>query len=191
MEWIVEFDFMEEGFRHWWFALVFLLVFGLVGLVVIRYRMQIASVRPLSSLVETLSGQQLTPKIVKFFGQMLLGAAVISCVIAFLFTYRQYSTLAQAYEDQSYSELEGVITDFVPAKLCVSGRAITFVNGVRQVDGPTVERFSLNGAEFAYSNYYFEGGFDKIVPCGGPLQEGMGVRLWHVEGIIIRLEIRQ
>ena len=50
------------------------------------------------------------------------------------------------------------------------------------------ERFSVCGASFSYSNYGVTAGFNNTNSYGGPIREGMWVRIAHVGNRIARLE---
>lgn len=54
---------------------------------------------------------------------------------------------------------------------------------------PKQESFSLDGVRFEYSDYVVAPGFSHTAAHGGPLREGLPVRLCHADGHILRLEI--
>ncbi|MGB8296715.1 MAG: hypothetical protein WCG85_14905, partial [Polyangia bacterium] len=51
------------------------------------------------------------------------------------------------------------------------------------------ERFSVCGDSFSYSNYLVTAGFNNTNSNGGPIREGMWVRIAHTGNSIARLEI--
>ncbi|GBU19797.1 MULTISPECIES: hypothetical protein [Methylobacterium] len=51
------------------------------------------------------------------------------------------------------------------------------------------ERFEVNGVPFSYSDYIVTGGFNTSASHGGPIREGLPVRICHVDGLIVRLEV--
>ncbi|WP_430913638.1 hypothetical protein [Methylobacterium sp. sgz302541] len=55
--------------------------------------------------------------------------------------------------------------------------------------GHDKERFEVNGVPFAYSDYLISGGFNTSASHGGPIREGLPVRICHLDGLIVRLEI--
>ncbi len=70
--------------------------------------------------------------------------------------------------------LEGDVTDFRPMP----------------ATGHTTEQFTLNGNRFAYSNLEFHGPcFDRTVTVGGPMKNGLQVRLARVGNCIVKLEV--
>jgi len=70
--------------------------------------------------------------------------------------------------------LEGVITNFTPMP----------------TQGHATESFTLNGEQFAYSNLEFHGPcFDRTVTVGGPMKNGLHVKLSRVGKCIVKLEI--
>jgi len=59
--------------------------------------------------------------------------------------------------------------------------------------GHDTERFTVAGQWFAYSDYVITGGFNNTVSHGGPIKEGLAVRLTYVRAhnrtIIVKVEI--
>ena len=52
------------------------------------------------------------------------------------------------------------------------------------------ETFVVNGVKFAYSDYVLTAGFHNTASHGGPIREGLVVRIWHFRGRILRLDIK-
>jgi hypothetical protein len=69
----------------------------------------------------------------------------------------------------------GTVTEFVP------GRA----------DGKRSESFVVNGHRFTYSEWIIEAGFNHTAGRGGPMREGLNVRITFVGDSIVKLELAQ
>jgi hypothetical protein len=85
------------------------------------------------------------------------------------FTYRQYRTGAMSLKEGKYKIVEGPVTDF------------TFSDRARD------EKFTVAGKRFSYSHDYQFLGYH----AGGPIHEGLYVRISYVRNTILRLEIAQ
>lgn len=58
--------------------------------------------------------------------------------------------------------------------------------------GHSLEVFTVNNVTFRYSDYDIsQGGFNNTASHGGPIHEGLHVRIAHRQGRILRLEITQ
>ncbi len=55
--------------------------------------------------------------------------------------------------------------------------------------GHDTERFDVNGINFSYSDYMVTGGFNVTSSHGGPVREGLAVRICYKDGEILRLEV--
>lgn len=71
--------------------------------------------------------------------------------------------------------VEGPVEDFVPMPY----------------GGHALERFSVGGVAFAYSDFVLTCGFRNTSSHGGPIHEGIGVRVHYVGGDILKLEIKR
>lgn len=96
-------------------------------------------------------------------------AAVVSS------TYLKYRSLTRALQDGRVSVVEGPVDQFVPM-------AYT---------GHSLERFSVAGITFAYSDFVVTGGFNNTSSHGGPIRLGRYIRVTYVGEDIVRLEIRR
>jgi hypothetical protein len=92
---------------------------------------------------------------------------------AFAGTWSDYSELRDALRTGRYALVEGVVTDFVPMPK----------------EGHAYERFSVNGCTYRYSDFVVTGAFNNTSSHGGPVREGLRVRIADVRGKIARLEI--
>ena len=87
--------------------------------------------------------------------------------------YAEYAGIRRALRDSTYVVVEGVVTEFVPGR----------------TDGHPAESFVVNGHRYEYSPYIVTSGFSQIQPLGGPIHEGLLVRIADVDGTIARLEV--
>jgi hypothetical protein len=55
--------------------------------------------------------------------------------------------------------------------------------------GHGLESFSVEGVEFRYSDYLINAGFNNTQSQGGPIREGMPVKIWYFKDQILRLEV--
>jgi hypothetical protein len=47
----------------------------------------------------------------------------------------------------------------------------------------------VHGVRFQYSDYVITAGFNNTSSHGGPIREGLPVRIWYLDGEILRLDI--
>jgi hypothetical protein len=84
-----------------------------------------------------------------------------------------YLTLSHAYKSGRCELVEGVVTNFAPMPPA----------------GHKDETFQVNGKSFAYSSFSVTAGFNKTACHGGPIKDGLKVRIWHLKGEIARLDV--
>jgi hypothetical protein len=70
---------------------------------------------------------------------------------------------------------EGPVTDFVPMPY----------------EGHALEKFTVRGHTFTYSDYILTPGFHNTASHGGPIREGLNVRVSFAGNLILRLEVAQ
>jgi hypothetical protein len=107
----------------------------------------------------------------------MLAATVLSPIFAIVFfglTYMDYDSLRNDYNKGHYREVSGAITDFID-----SGPDMQ----------PGTEKFSIAGVPFSYSRYSVAPGFRKTHAEGGPLRNGLSVKIRYIGQTIVRLEI--
>jgi len=78
-----------------------------------------------------------------------------------------------SYRNGSYSTVEGMVSNFRPMLY----------------SGHQDECFSVKDQEFCYSDYAAAPGFRNSTSHGGPLREGLPVRIAFRDGRILRLEV--
>jgi hypothetical protein len=69
--------------------------------------------------------------------------------------------------------VEGIVTHFDP----------------QPPEGHHDESFDVSGHHFSYSSYVMNAGFNHSKGAGGPMRDGLQVRIAYLDGKILRLEI--
>jgi hypothetical protein len=57
------------------------------------------------------------------------------------------------------------------------------------VTGHAMEHFCVSGACFSYSDYVVTAGFNRTSSRGGPIREGLPVRVTYLGNTILKLEV--
>ena len=109
----------------------------------------------------------------RLHGPFVTAFAVLWVVLAAWSTYRDYAGLRRALTTGQYVTVEGTVTNFVPMPR----------------EGHADEHFEVAGHRYSYSDYGMSAGFNKTQSHGGPMREGLRVRIADVGGVIARLEI--
>ena len=160
MEYTVVFDIASAGYRTWALA-AFGLPFVLIGALMLKFYKYLPG-WPVKSL-----------RFKKGVAICCLGFCVIWTSVAFFTTYSQYRSLITALERGAYQTAQGVVTDFVPM----------------DNSGHSYESFTVDGKTFEYSDYVVTAGFNRTQSQGGPIRDGLKVRITYVDNVIIRLEV--
>jgi hypothetical protein len=79
----------------------------------------------------------------------------------------------EAYVRGQYSVVEGTVADFHPMPY----------------SGHQMETFSVNGVQFSYSDYVIVPCFNNTASRGGPIRQGLRVRIAYSGDCILRLEV--
>lgn len=156
---MVIFDISQENFEYWFFAFPF----GFVVLADIAFLFILRSDRKKG--IKTPGAHIIT------VGGLFLFGTFVSAVLFFgpLLNYFSYRTILASGEAEW---IEGTITNFTPMPIGGHGN----------------ESFVINGRKFSYSSYYITPGFKSTQVDGGPLREGMKVKIWYHNGVILRIE---
>lgn len=85
----------------------------------------------------------------------------------------QSHNAVRVFTDCPRSTVEGVVTDFQPMPY----------------EGHRDECFSVQEQRFCYSDYELTPGFHRSASHGGPIHEGLPVRITYRDGMILRLQI--
>jgi hypothetical protein len=88
---------------------------------------------------------------------------------------QHHAVASRAAQDPATPMVEGRIENFRPAP----------------AEGHQDESFTVNGVRFAYSDYVITGGFNQSQSHGGPLREGLLVRIHYIplRNVIVKLEV--
>ena len=153
------FDACQAGYRYWGVPLAGV-ASGLVN-----YAMD--------KLVARRGFTWLKPKWQFIGSRGIYALLAIWTAIVFAGTFSGYRGLCDAVKDQRCDKIEGTVRNFVPMPY----------------EGHAVEHFDVASSHFEYSDYIAQAGFNKTQSHGGPIHEGLWVRICEADGRIARLEI--
>jgi hypothetical protein len=160
MQYTVVFDVLQSGYRNWWLAAAGLVfVFASLGAVLFGRR---RFRRGRSRLMSFL---------------FLIFAVVWTWEVSVV-SWTQYRRLAAALRDGTCEVVEGEVTQF---------HAMIPSNVRRHVRDQ--DSFNVGGHHFQYSDKSIGAGFHQISAEGGPLHDGLRVRIHCLGNDIARLEI--
>jgi hypothetical protein len=117
----------------------------------------------------------------RLFIYIFLGFSLFWTTIVAWATWTEYSAVMDAARDGKLKVVEGKVEKFVPMPW----------------SGHAMERFCVKDACFAYSNFVVTVGFHNAASHGGPLHEGLPVRIAYMDNtgapspgnVIVKLEI--
>jgi hypothetical protein len=89
--------------------------------------------------------------------------------------HQAYQRAAETLKAGNFQVAEGPVTGFVPMPY----------------EGHAMESFTVRGHTFRYSDYILTPGFHNTTSHGGPIREGLNVRVSFVNNLILRLEVAQ
>ena len=104
------------------------------------------------------------PFLICVFGCVWIGAGIIN--------RSAFESLRAADRDGSAEIVEGIVEQYVLTS-----------------EGHPKETFVVSNRYFAYSDYDSSPGFHQTQARGGPISEGLRVRITHFDSNIIRLEV--
>jgi hypothetical protein len=113
------------------------------------------------------------------FARFFFGFALIWMLLTSLATWHQNHETASASRSNECTIVEGRVSDFRPMA----------------AHGGEHESYSVQGVQFAYSDFSITGGYNNTVSHGGQITEGSQVRLCYFyrartqTNIIVRVEI--
>jgi hypothetical protein len=113
------------------------------------------------------------PRSRSFVGYFMVGFACLWSGLVFPPTFSEYLKLQSAYRHGQFSVVEGHVTNFRPMPY----------------EGHTEECFSVGSETFCYSDYVVTSGFNNSASHGGPIREGVPIRVSYIGNTIVRLEI--
>ena len=109
-------------------------------------------------------------KLFAIFGIAFFG---ICGTVAFVGNYHDYEQCKHAYERGDYDVAEGLVHDFQPMPY----------------GGQQNECFAVKETRFCYSDYATYPGFNNAASHGGPIREGLPVRISYIGNDILKIEI--
>ncbi len=163
MNYQVVYDIQRVWYPGWWVFALGLLPISL-GLTVILF----GDTKLLDSIIERSRNQRVVmPILFCIFGLVGLGVGTIN--------YSNFANLRSAAQNGSTEIVAGKVEQFVPMPY----------------EGHAQETFIVSGHYFSYSDYDQTKGFNQSQSHGGPIREGLQVRITHVDGSIVKLEIAE
>jgi len=102
-----------------------------------------------------------------------LGFAILWTVTAFGSTYLEYVQLRRALASGTASVIEGRVEGFDPMPYT----------------GHKDESFVVAGKRFQYSDFEATSAFNNSKSHGGPIDDGLQVRLWYVGNRIVKVAV--
>ncbi len=166
MNYRVVYDVTETS-PEWWFLAPGVL-FMAIGLLLWRFR---------ERLPVWHGPFRTRPGLRKFFALFVLGFSTLWTAIASISVFGSHSIAVRAMQDGSVGVVEGPVENFHPMPY----------------GGHDSERFTVKGVRFAYSDYVVSPGFNQTSSHGGPIREGLPVRIHfdRVDNAILKLEVSQ
>jgi len=122
-------------------------------------------------LIKFVSRERLNAKIA---GWIMVVFGPIFTIVVYSSVNSMWSDWQRAYEGGYYSTVEGVVQDFKPMPY----------------EGHQEECFRVQSQNFCYSDFIVQPGFRQSASHGGPIREGLPVRIAYRDGQILRLDIR-
>ncbi|MBC3905938.1 hypothetical protein [Undibacterium umbellatum] len=162
----VVFDITQAGYKSYTFP-AFGLIFVAIGAVILFFHFINKRKTPPGSKTK-LSGKR------PWFFYFYFGFSCIWTITSFHSTYSDYKDLRTAYEHGQCKLAEGRVENF---KIAPKEK--------RKSD----ESFDVGDAHFYYANHNVSAGFNTSSIVGGPMKEGLYVRIHHCGNDIARLEI--
>jgi hypothetical protein len=104
---------------------------------------------------------------------LFTGITLFIMSVANVTIYRDYRELTRRLRTGEYQVVEGRVEEFDPMPW----------------EGHKNESFVVDGHRYSYSDYDASPGFNSTSSHGGPIREGLRVRIADVDGVIARLEI--
>lgn len=99
--------------------------------------------------------------------------AVVSSVALCLNLAAEQYSLRERFRKGEYDTVEGIVEEFDPMPK----------------GGHKNESFKVNGVKFEYSDFDISPGFHNAASHGGPIREGLFVRVSHIGDTIVKLEV--
>lgn len=156
----VVFDILSSGYKAWLFPAVGLF-FIVMGVFAVIFRHKIFP----PDVKATKSN--------RLFPFMFLSFGILWTIDAFYSTYSEYLYLIDSVKKGYVEIVEGSVNNFEPMPL----------------GGHKKEKFCVQNTCFQYSDFNVTNGFNNATVNGGPIKEGLLVRVSYVGDVIVKLEI--
>ena len=153
------FDVTQSGYRQWWFP-AFGLIFIVTGLA-LPFLIRIGFFRRSPAWMES------------WFPAVFVGFAVLWTVVSLASTASDYFSLTHALRAGRCEVVEGIVEQFDPMPY----------------QGHKDESFVVAGHHFHYSDYEVTAGFNQSTSHGGPIRQGLPVRIHRKGNEIAKLEV--
>jgi hypothetical protein len=160
MKYTTVFDIAQAGYKEWSFP-AFGLIFVAVAIAMLLFRGKLSGITGKRSQYG------------RGAAWLLLSIAGLWTIGSFVATFGEYRTLLSSLKDGRARVVEGIVTEFTP--MPSSGHAL--------------ERFCVSHKCFHYSDFEVSAGFNNTSSHGGPIREGLPVRVTYVDDTIVRLEV--
>lgn len=160
MHYVTVFDAAANPYRNMWFVLP-----GLVGLVC--GAIMVSKPAWMDAIMRRPMARG------PLFGWFFFLFALLWTVVATASIVSDASNARGALNDRDCQLVEGRVEHFHPMPWT----------------GHDTERFDVNGTSFSYSDYIVTAGFNHTASHGGPIREGLPVRICYRDGEILRLEV--
>jgi hypothetical protein len=123
-------------------------------------------------LIRVIPSRKITriSKGLRYFG---LAICVVISLQSFIRSYCDYLELKNSLTNGSAIVIEGLVENFVPMPYA----------------GHSYESFTVSGHKFEYSDYHKTGAFNNTKSHGGPIRQGIYVRITALGNRIVRLEV--
>lgn len=112
-------------------------------------------------------------RFMRLFGALLIAAGLGGAVWIWRASVGQRERVLAALRGGRYVAVEGVVQHFRPGA----------------ADSHPPEEFDVGGRHYRYAPSELLYGFSQVAGAGGPVREGLRVRIADVDGLIARLEI--
>jgi hypothetical protein len=113
------------------------------------------------------------PRSRKIAVYLVIGFGALWSGVTFLSTFKEYVALHTAYRRSQFSVVEGRVSNFRPMPY----------------EGHQDECFSVQSQTFCYSYFEVTAGFNNSASHGGPIHDGLPVRVSYIGNKIVRLEV--
>jgi hypothetical protein len=108
----------------------------------------------------------------RWFPRVFLSFAILWTVVAFAGTFIDYRRAVDALQNGEAKVVEGPVAHYWQI-------------------AQKSESFDVQGVRFWYSDGVITAGFNQTAVNGGPIHEGLPVKIWYWHGQILRLQIRE